>query len=84
MSIGGNFKESFQKGLRSLENGLNGLNNLKRDIEKIWTKKELKNLLSHNVPERFLLVGEVLRNNFSVEEICSITKYDPYKKINEY
>ena len=85
MSIGGNFKESFQKGLRSLENGLNGLNNLNRDIEKIWTKKELKNLLSQNVPERFLLVGEALRNNFSVEEVCSITKYDPWfiDQINE-
>ena len=39
MSIGGNFQESIQKGLRSLENDLEGFNELS---ENGFTKEEIK------------------------------------------
>ncbi len=74
MSIGRNFKESFQKGIRSLEIGLNGLETPKEFLNK--NKKEMLQLLKINCPNKFLLIAECLRKNISVREVCKITKYD--------
>ena len=51
MSIGGNFQESIQKGLRSLENDLEGFNELS---ENGFTKEEIKKKLKIACPERLL------------------------------
>ena len=75
MSIGGNFQESFQKGLRSLENDLNGFDEI---LEKDYSKKEIKDMLSLTSPERILLIGEAFRKGLSSEEICAITFFDPW------
>ena len=53
MSIGGNFQESIQKGLRSLENDLEGFNELS---EKGFTKEEIKKNLKIACPERLLYI----------------------------
>ena len=75
MSIGGNFQESIQKGLRSLENDLEGFNELS---EKRFTKEEIKNNLKVACPERLLYIAEAFRSGLTVEEINSITFYDPW------
>jgi len=82
MSIGGNFQESIQKGLRSLENDLEGFNELS---EKGFTKEEIKKNLKIACPERLLYIAEAFRSGLTVEEINSITFYDPWflKQIEE-
>ena len=75
MSIGGNFQESLQKGLRSLENDLDGFSEL---TEEKYSKKELKHKLSQTSPDRILLIAEALREGLSTKEICSITLFDPW------
>ena len=82
MSIGGNFQESIQKGLRSLENDLEGFNELS---EKRFTKEEIKKNLKIACPERLLYIAEAFRSGLTVEEINSITFYDPWflKQIEE-
>ena len=74
MSIGRNFKESFQKGIRSLEIGLCGLETPKQLINK--TRKELKALLKIESPYKFLLIAQSIRKEISVKEICVLTGYD--------
>ena len=74
MSIGRNFKESFQKGIRSLEIGLNGLE-ITDELRK-KTKKELTNLLKKNTPYKFLIIAQAIRKGLKEEKICKITKYD--------
>ena len=82
MSIGGNFQESIQKGLRSLENDLDGFNELS---EKGFTKEEIKNNLKIACPERLLYIAEAFRSGLTVEDVNSITFYDPWflKQIEE-
>ena len=75
MSIGGNFQESIQKGLRSLENDLEGFNELS---EKGFTKEEIKKSLKIACPERLLYIAEAFRSGLTVEEVNSITFYDPW------
>ena len=75
MSIGGNFQESIQKGLRSLENDLEGFNELS---ENGFTKEEIKKNLKIACPERLLYIAEAFRSGLTVEEINSITFYDPW------
>ena len=74
MSIGRNFKESFQKAVRSLEIGLDGLDTPEIIIKK--TRKEILGLLKKKIPYKFLLIAEALRREISKKEICKITNYD--------
>ena len=56
MSIGRNFKESFQKALVSLEVGFSGLDRI-FDLN----KKEIEKKLNINIPNKLLLVAEAIR-----------------------
>ena len=82
MSIGGNFQESVQKGLRSLENDLDGFNELSK---KGFTKEEIIKNLKIASPERLLFIAEAFRSGLSVDDVNSITYYDPWflKQIEE-
>jgi carbamoyl-phosphate synthase large subunit len=73
MAMGRNFQESLQKCLRSMETGLTGLNEI--DIK---TANEARMLLAKPTPDRLLVAAQTLRLGVSVEEICGITKYDPW------
>ena len=76
MSFGRSFAESLQKGLCSLETGLNGLNKPKKNNkESLYNIEE--NLLIQS-PERILYVAEALRRNFSINKISSLTGYDKW------
>ena len=79
MAIGRNFQESFQKALRGLEIGIDGLNktnlpnNSQQDNNEYIEKK-----LTSATPDRILFVGEAFRQRFSLEDIYSLTKIDQW------
>ena len=71
MSIGKNYKEAFQKAIRSLEKGRYGLGHVK-NFDKL-TKEELLNLLRTPSSERYFQMFEALRKGATVDEIFDIT-----------
>ena len=73
MSIGRNFKESFQKALNSLEIGLSGLDQIFNYDKKLIEKK-----LKINIPNRILLVAEAIRKKFSISKIHKLSGIDPW------
>jgi carbamoyl-phosphate synthase large subunit len=73
MAIGRNFPESLQKALRSLETGLSGL-----DDTGIHDMDALRSQLSKPTPDRFLHAAQALRAGMEPEEICRISKFDPW------
>ena len=72
MSIGKNYKEAFQKAIRSLETGRYGLGHA-RDFDKKSKEDLLKMLITPN-SERHFIMYEALRKGATVEEIHQITK----------
>jgi carbamoyl-phosphate synthase large subunit len=72
MAIGGCFQESFQKALRGLEVGVDGLDPLTTDVDVI--AKELGEPRS----ERIWYVGDAFRMGMCVEEVFNISKIDPW------
>ena len=76
MSIGKNFKEAFQKAIRSLETGRYGLGHAKDFDEK--SKEELLNMLLYPTSERYFVIYEALRKGATVDEIHEITKVKHY------
>lgn len=76
MSIGKNYKEAFQKAIRSLETGRYGLGNAGNLGSK--TKEQLLALLITPSSERHFIMYEALRKGATVEEIHEITKVKTY------
>jgi len=76
MSIGKNYKEAFQKAIRSLEIGRYGLGHAK-DFDK-KSREELLSMLITPSSERHFIMYEALRKGASVEEIHEITKVKTY------
>src|SRR4249920_871479 len=72
MAIGRTFQESFQKALRGLEVGVDGMNQKTTDRETI--EKEL----GEPGPERILYVADALRIGFTLEEVHELTRIDPW------
>lgn len=71
MSIGKNYKEAFQKAIRSLETGRYGLGQVAKLQEK--TKEQLLNMLATPSSERHFAMYEALKKGASVEELHQIT-----------
>ena len=76
MAIGRNFKESFQKAIRSLEIGLSGLDS--NTFLENKNQKQLLHLLKENRPNKFLIIAECLRKKISFDKIICASKYDPW------
>ena len=76
MSIGQNFKEAFQKAVRSLEIGRAGLGRVKK-MEALSTP-ELREKITYGNSERFFQIYELLRRGVAVEEIVKLTRITPY------
>ncbi|MCI8506807.1 MAG: carbamoyl-phosphate synthase large subunit [Lachnospiraceae bacterium] len=76
MSIGKNYKEAFQKAIRSLETGRYGLGHCK-DFDK-KSKGELLRLLATPSSERYFVMYEALRKGATTEEIYELTKVKHY------
>ncbi|HHW32141.1 MAG TPA: carbamoyl-phosphate synthase large subunit [Clostridiaceae bacterium] len=72
MAIGKNFKEAFQKAIRSLENGRYGLGFVKNFNS--MPLEELLELLKEPSSERYFIIYEALRKGASIEEIHNLTK----------
>ncbi|MBO4696549.1 MAG: carbamoyl-phosphate synthase large subunit [Lachnospiraceae bacterium] len=71
MSIGKNYKEAFQKAIRSLETGRYGLGFVKNFHD--MTKAELLQKLANPSSERHFQMYEALRKGATVEEIFTAT-----------
>ena len=72
MGIGRTFREALQKALRSLEIGVDGLDEI--DI----TEKELAQRLTQAFPERIWLCAQALRCGWSIEKLHTLTGIDPW------
>ncbi|HEY0370789.1 MAG TPA: carbamoyl-phosphate synthase large subunit, partial [Thermoanaerobaculia bacterium] len=72
MAIGRTFNEALQKGLRSLEIGVAGLETHGH------TREKLPELLRTPTPERIFAVGDALRAGMTVEEIYALSYIDPW------
>ncbi len=72
MSIGKNFKEAFQKAIRSLEIKRYGVGGVKNFAT--LSLPELKTRLVYPSSERVFLMYEALRKGISVEELYQMTK----------
>ncbi len=76
MSIGKNYKEAFQKAIRSLETGRYGLGHAK-NFDSL-TKEELLKLLITPSSERHFVMYEAIRKGATNEEIHELTKVKHY------
>jgi len=72
MAIGRNFQESFQKALRGLELGYDGLNEISLD------KARIINELKEPGADRIRYLGDAMRLGLPIEEIFNFTKIDPW------
>ena len=72
MAIGRTFQESFQKALRGLEVGVDGMNQRTTDRE------ELEKELGEPGPERVWYVGDAFENGFTLDEVHQLTRIDPW------
>ncbi len=72
MAMGRTFQESFQKALRGLEVGVDGLN------EKTQDREVLEKELGAPGPERIWYVGDAFAMGMSVDEVFALTRIDPW------
>ncbi|HEY8888020.1 MAG TPA: carbamoyl-phosphate synthase large subunit [Gallionella sp.] len=72
MAIGRTFQESFQKALRGLEVGVNGLDEKYTDLDAIAAE------LGSPGPDRIWAVGDAFRLGMSVDEVFNHSKIDPW------
>ena len=70
MAMGRTFQESFQKALRGLEVGVDGMN------EKTQDREVLEKELGEPGPERIWYVGDAFAQGMSVDEVFALTKID--------
>ena len=80
MAIGRSFQESLQKALRSLETGLNGLDEipLPTNSDKLNQTETISGWLAKQVPDRILRIACAFRNNISINEVARITGWDKW------
>ena len=72
MAMGRTFQESFQKALRGLEVGVDGMN------EKTQDREVLEKELGEPGPERIWYVGDAFAMGLSVDEVFDLTKIDKW------
>ena len=72
MAMGRTFQESFQKALRGLEVGVDGMN------EKTQDRETLERELGEPGPERIWYVGDAFAAGWSVDEVHQFTKIDKW------
>ena len=72
MAIGRTFQESFQKALRGLEVGVDGMN------EKTQDREILEKELGEPGPDRIWYVGDAFAAGWSLDEVHQLTKIDKW------
>ncbi len=76
MAIGRSFCEALQKGLRSMETGLSGLDPVPRPGD--GGRDAFRAALSAPQPDRLLMAAEALRAGLTVSEVHEATRFDPW------
>jgi carbamoyl-phosphate synthase large subunit len=76
MAMGRTFQESFQKALRGLETGIDGLS--ERTACKEADRDEIVDEIGNAGPERILFVGDAFRIGMTLEEVFDETAIDPW------
>ncbi len=76
MAIGRSFAEALQKGLRSMETGLCGLDEVEAPGD--GGHDAFRAALSAPRPDRLLMAAQALRAGLSVEEVHDACKFDPW------
>jgi carbamoyl-phosphate synthase large subunit len=72
MAMGRTFQESFQKALRGLEVGVDGLN------QKTTDRETIEEELGEPGPERIWYVGDAFAQGFTLEQVHALTHIDPW------
>ncbi|MFG6457911.1 carbamoyl-phosphate synthase large subunit [Roseateles sp. BYS96W] len=72
MAMGRTFQESFQKALRGLETGIDGL------TERSTDREEIVQEIGEAGPERILFLADAFRIGMTLDEICEETAVDPW------
>jgi len=72
MAMGRTFQESFQKALRGLETGIDGL------TERSADRDEIVEEIGEPGPERILYVGDAFRIGMTLDEVHAETAIDPW------
>ena len=72
MAMGRTFQESFQKALRGLETGIDGLNERSTDHDEIVDE------IGNAGPERILFVADAFRIGMTVDQVFEETAIDPW------
>ncbi|SDD69798.1 carbamoyl-phosphate synthase large subunit [Rhodospira trueperi] len=79
MAIGRTFAESLQKGLRSLETGLSGLDEVViPGAEGSEGKDAIRAALAEARPDRILTIAQAFRHGLSLADIQAASNYDPW------
>jgi len=81
MAVGRNFTESLQKALRSMEIGLNGLNEI--EISRAEESEPLDDdavraALAVPSPDRLLVIAQAFRHGLELNDIARACHYDPW------
>ena len=76
MAMGRTFQESFQKALRGLETGIDGLS--ERTSCKEDDRDEIIDEIGNAGPERILFVGDAFRIGMTLDEVFEETAIDPW------
>jgi carbamoyl-phosphate synthase large subunit len=72
MAIGRTFQESFQKALRGLEVGVDGLDEKSNDVDEIIAE------IKDPGPDRIWYVGDAFRSGMTRDEVFAHTSIDPW------
>ncbi len=72
MAIGRTFQESFQKALRGLEVGVDGLDEVSTDLD------DIINEINEPGPDRIWYLADAFRMGMGLDEIYNETKVDPW------
>ena len=72
MAIGRTFQESFQKALRGLEVGVDGLDEFSTDLDDIIQE------IGEPGPDRIWYLGDAFRMGMDLDEVYAETKVDPW------
>src|SRR5580704_9257290 len=76
MAIGRSFAEALQKGLRSMETGLSGLDPVEAPGD--GDPDAFRAALSQPRPDRLLMAAQAIRAGLSIEDIHDCCKFDPW------
>ena len=78
MAIGRTFHESLQKALTSLETGLTGFDEIEIPGLDGDRNAAIVSAISKQTPDRILLIAQAMREGLSLDQIQSVTSFDPW------